>query len=75
MRGVTDSFITDRETGLLFDNDDEYIAGVQKLIADQEYRKKIGNAALEAVTRDYKMSDIASRYVELYTNTVNANDD
>ncbi len=75
LRGVTDSFITDRETGLLFDNDDEYIAGVQKLIADQEYRKKIGNAALEAVTRDYKMSDIASRYVELYTNTVNANDD
>jgi glycosyltransferase involved in cell wall biosynthesis len=64
--GVTDLFIREGETGILFDTADGYVAAVRYLAADADARRRIGTAAREAVTAEYDLRAIAQRYVELY---------
>ena len=64
--GVTDWFIADGRTGLLFDTDEEYRAAVLRLAADPDLRARIGAAARTAALTDFGLPAIAARYAALY---------
>ena len=64
--GVTDWFIDDGRTGLLFDTDEEYRAAVLRLAADPDLRARIGAAARTAALTDFGLPAIAARYAALY---------
>ncbi|MGH7042291.1 MAG: glycosyltransferase family 4 protein, partial [Acetobacteraceae bacterium] len=66
LAGVTDSFIADGETGLLFDTDAEFRAAVLRLAADPALRATIGAAAAAMVRAEYDLRAIAHRYAALY---------
>ncbi len=66
LAGVTDAFIDDGRTGLLFDTDAELRAAVLRLAADPGLRAALGTAAAAVARADYALPDIAARYVALY---------
>ena len=66
LAGVTDWFIADGQTGLLFDTDEEYRAAVLRLAADPDLRARIGAAARTAALTDFGLPAIAARYAALY---------
>lgn len=74
LAGVTDAFITHGETGLLFDDKKGYVSAVKSLIDDPDTRNGLGITARHSVMKDYEMSAVATRYVDLYTDLVNAHD-
>lgn len=63
--GVTDSFITDGESGFLFSDGKTYGDILNRLVNDPLLRERIGRAARSAASR-YDMTALAARYVEVY---------
>ena len=64
--GVTDAFIEDGRTGLLFDGDAGLREAVLGLLADPARAGAIGAAAAAAVRAGYALPAIADRYAALY---------
>lgn len=63
--GVTDSFITDGVSGLLFDDAAGYRRAIAALANDADLRQRLGKAAREAAAA-YALPAIAARYRALY---------
>lgn len=63
--GVTDSFIADGESGLLFSDRETYERHVTRLLDDAALRRRIGSAA-RAAAADYDLAGIAQRYSAVY---------
>jgi glycosyltransferase involved in cell wall biosynthesis len=64
--GVTDSFIADGRTGVLFDSDAALREAVLGLLAEPARAAAIGAAGAAAVRADYALPAIADRYAALY---------
>lgn len=65
--GVTDSFLTDGDSGLLFDDSAGYQRGVQMLAADRALRERMGARARAVASERFPLRQVAQRYAELYT--------
>ena len=64
--GVAQEIITDNETGLLFNGDDQELANLITQLTDQNLRKKIGGALREKVRSLYGWQEIIDQYMDLY---------
>jgi len=62
----TVDIITHGENGYLYNNDGELRAYLEKLLSDDNLRKKIGYNARCIVEREYTFSKIADKYEELF---------
>ena len=65
--GVTDSFIADGESGLLFDDAAGYLRAVDALAADRSLRERIAARAMEEARGRFSLRLVAQRYASLYT--------
>jgi glycosyltransferase involved in cell wall biosynthesis len=61
--------ITNNETGLIFQNDEQQKAQLKKLILDREYRKKLGNEAKKVARHRFSSSHYADQVIELFETT------
>jgi len=64
--GVTDDFIDDGTTGLLFDTPGDFRDHVLRLAADSALRRSIGSAARRRVALCYDLRTVAGQYVAVY---------
>ena len=64
--GITDSFIAEGVTGILFDTADEYTHAVEVLVSDAGLRGSLGDAGRTTVAARYDLAAAADRYAALY---------
>lgn len=64
--GVNDSFVLEGETGYLFDDEDGFVAAIDRLAADPSLRRRIGASAQDFATTQFGMRGIAARYLDIY---------
>lgn len=58
--------IVNRETGLLCETTEEFTQALDELILDKTYRKAIGQAAYEKVTRDYSLQSMGQNLRDIF---------
>ena len=66
LAGVTDYLIEHGKTGYLFQQATDYLEYLQQLIDDEILRDRIGRAGKNYVLQNHMISQIASKYVDLY---------
>ncbi|MEO6593928.1 MAG: glycosyltransferase family 4 protein, partial [Planctomycetota bacterium] len=66
--GVTDSFITHGESGMLFDDAKDYLQSVEALATDRELRERVGATARAVASERFPLCQVAKRYSALYMN-------
>ena len=64
--GVAQEIITDNETGFLFNGNHQELASRITQLANQDLRKKLGEAVKERVRSHYGWEEIIKRYLDLY---------
>ena len=60
--GTTPMIIRDGENGLLVKSNDEWLAALERLVADPNLRKRLGRAARTDAVRNYSVRVIAKQY-------------
>jgi glycosyltransferase involved in cell wall biosynthesis len=64
--GVNDSFVFEGRTGFLFNDEDGFVAAVDRLAASPDLRRAIGTAAQGVARAEFGMRGIAARYLDVY---------
>jgi len=64
--GVNDSFVLPGKTGFTFDDMDEFLDAVLRLLGDPALRSQLGQAGAELAARDFGMRQVAARYLGIY---------
>lgn len=64
--GVNDTFISQGESGFLFTGDEDYVAHMTTLLADEGLRGRMGAAARGHVEDNYGMSTVAAQYLKIF---------
>jgi glycosyltransferase involved in cell wall biosynthesis len=64
--GVNDSFVLEDETGFLFDEEDGYVAAVNRLALDPALRARLGGEGRRLARARFGMRGVAERYLAVY---------
>lgn len=64
--GAASEIIDNGKNGFVCDNNDNYQQLLLKLINDVSLRKKIGEAAIEKVKKDFDWSKLVKKYIKIY---------
>jgi len=64
--GVNDDFVLDGRTGYLFQDEDGFVAAVERLAADPALRQRLGAEGRALAAARFGMRGIAARYLGVY---------
>ena len=73
--GTTPKIIKNMENGILVDSEEDWVNALEKLIDDNELRKKLGENARRTVLEGYSTDVIGSKYLKILKSLIGDQDD